>query len=273
MSGPQPANAKPADSKQAPIQSLSRAMAILQAIAHRREGVGLSELSKEVELHSSTTFHLVKSLVALGCARQDEDTKRYHVGPMLFGIAAAALDEVELARTAEPFLDELALRTGETSHLAIRSGQEIVVIARKEAASPFRISERAGVPRPAHATALGKVLVAAMPQRSRQVLLDALPMPALTAKTITERRRLERELNQVAQSGIGYDDGEFHAEVRCMAVPVIGFTGNVVGAIGISAPIYRLTLDDLKDKAGLLHGIADDLSRALGFHAGRVAEG
>lgn len=261
------------DSKQAPIQSLSRAMRILQAIAHRREGIGLSELSKEVELHSSTAFHLVKSLVALGCARQDESSKRYHVGPMLFGIAAAALDEVELARTAEAFLDELALATGETSHLAIRSGHEIVVIARREAASPFRISERTGVPRPVHATALGKVLVGAMPARSRTVLLDALPLPRLTPRTITDRKRLERELDQVARDGIGYDDGEFHAEVRCMAVPVTGFTGNVVGAIGISAPIYRLSLADLKAKAGLLNGISEDLSRALGYNAGIAAEG
>lgn len=265
------ADSKPG-SKQAPIQSLSRAMAILQAIAHRRDGIGLSELSKEVELHSSTAFHLVKSLVTLGCARQDEVSKRYHVGPMLFGIAAAALDEVELARTAEPFLDELALATGETSHLAIRTGHEIVVIARREAASPFRISERTGVPRPAHATALGKVLVGAMPARSRKVLLDTLPLPALTPRTITDRKRLERELDQVARKRIGYDDGEFHAEVRCMAVPVIGFTGNVVGAIGISAPIYRLSLDDLKAKADLLSGIADDLSRALGYDADMAAE-
>ena len=262
-----------ADKKPAPIQSLSRAMAILQAIAHRREGIGLSELSKAVDLHSSTTFHLVKSLVALGCARQDEVSKRYHVGPMLFGIAAAALDEVELARTAESFLDELAMKTGETSHLAIRTGHEIVVIARKEAASPFRISERTGVPRPAHATALGKVLMAAMPARNRKVMLQSLPLPALTPKTITERRRLERELTRVAEQGIGYDDGEFHPEVRCMAVPVMGFPGIVVGAIGISAPIYRLSLDDLQAQAGLLHGIADDLSAALGHNPKLAAEG
>lgn len=261
------ASSAPADKKPASIQSLSRALAILQAIAHRRDGIGLSELAKEVELHSSTAFHLVKSLVSLGCARQDEHNKRYHIGPMLFGIAAAALDEVELARTAEPFLDELALATGETSHLAIRTGHEVVVIARKEAASPFRISERTGVPRPAHATALGKVLMAAMPVRNRKALLQSPTLTALTPKTITDRRRLERELARVAADGIGYDDGEFHPEVRCMAMPVRGFTGNVVGAIGISAPIYRLSLEDLRAKADLLRGITDDLSAALGHNA------
>ena len=246
------------------IQSLVRASGLLQEIARNRDGISLAQLSKALGLHTSTAFHLVKTLVTLGYVRQDEVTKHYRVGPLIFKLAATAFDEVEMAKTAGPFVDELAMRTGETSHFAIRSGDEIVVIARSDGTGAFRIAERTGVTRPAHASAVGKALLAAMSETTLEAFLQRRPLAPVTPRTITEPQRLLDEIANVRRSGIAYDDGEFHPEVRCVAVQVRNFTGQAVGALGISTATWRLSLNDLAEKVAVLSGVAGKLSEDLG---------
>src|SRR6185436_19763542 len=102
-------------------------------------------LSKRVGLHNSTTFHLAKTLVALGYIRQEADSRRYRVGRPLFALAASALDEIEMVRLATPVLEELSAKTGESGHFAVRMGDAIVVIARTSGPGAFQLTERVGV--------------------------------------------------------------------------------------------------------------------------------
>jgi len=247
------------------IQSLVRASALLQEIARNRDGIGLAQLSRDLGLHTSTAFHLVKTLVALGYVRQDETTKLYRVGSLIFNLAMTASDEVELAKFAEPFIDQLAMRTGETSHLAMRSGEEIVVVARAYGNTAFHFAERTGTTRPPHATAIGKALLAAMPQKTLEMFLPKLELRPLTPRTITDPKKLLEEIEKIRRTEIAYDDGEFHPELRCMAVHVRNFTGRVVGALGISTATWRLSLTDLAEKGLILKEVAENLSKTLGY--------
>jgi len=247
------------------IQSLERAFGILEEVARNREGINLSELSKRVGLHNSTTFHLVKTMVMLGYIEQAKDSKRYRVGRRLFTLAAAALDEIELVNLATPVLESLTRATGECSHFAIRSGDDIVVLAKTAGTGMFQMVDRAGVVRPAHCTALGKVLLAALTPVQVERYLVSHELRRFTAKTIVERATLHRELKDVRRTGIGFDDGEFDAEARCVAVPVRDFTGQVAGAIGLSGPIWRLSIQALQEKAQQVREAAADLSRELGY--------
>lgn len=246
------------------IQSLERAFAILEQVARHSEGINLAELSKAVGLHNSTTFHLVKTMVHLGYISQVRDSKRYRVGSKLFTLAAGALDERSLLATVTPVLETLTRETGESGHFAIRSGNDIVVIARTAGSGLMQMADRAGARRPAHATALGKVLLAAMSNDQVHALLGPEPMPRFTAKTIVDWERLVREIDEVRRRGIAYDDGEFDAEIRCVAVPVYDFAGRVAGAIGVSGPVWRLSLHALQDKARQVRDAARDISARLG---------
>ena len=245
------------------VQSLERAFGLLEAIARARQGIGLAELSKKVGLHNSTTFHLVKTMVALGYIRQDRD-KRYRIGRSLFALAAGSLDEVELVSLAIPVLEDLTEATGESGHFAVRSGDAVVVIAKTSGSGAFQLTNRAGVTRPAHGTALGKVLLAALTPGQLDRFLQNHGLAALTPKTITEPELLRQEVREVARTGVAYDDGEFNAEVRCDAVPVYDFTGQVVGALGISGPIWRLSIPVLQKQTELVKAAARRLSTALG---------
>jgi len=254
------------------IQSLERAFAILEEIARNREGIGLAELSKRVTLHNSTTFHLAKTLVSLGYVEQILESKRYRIGRHLFALAASALDEIELVRLATPALERLTRETGEASHFAVRSGDNVVVLARTLGSGMFQMADQVGVVRPAHCTALGKVLLAALSEAALERYLDTHELRRFTPRTIVERKALKRAIAAVRQNAIGYDDGEFDAEVRCVAVPVHDFTTRVAGAIGISGPIWRLSLQALQEKADQVKAAAATLSRELGFERGPAAE-
>ncbi|MEQ1611853.1 MAG: IclR family transcriptional regulator [Hyphomicrobiaceae bacterium] len=245
------------------VQSLGRAFAILEEIAHTREGIGLADLSKRVGLHNSTTFHLVKTMVGLGYVRQLKD-KRYRVGRPLFALAASALDDVEMVSLATPILEALSRETGEASHFGVRMGDQVVVTARTGGAGAFQLTDRVGVVRPAHCTALGKVILAGLSDDQLLQFLGRADLKPFTPKSITDIDILRRDINEVRSAGMAFDDGEFDAEVRCVALPVRDFTGRIIGAIGISGPIWRLTIQALQSRAKLVEAAAARLSAEFG---------
>jgi IclR family KDG regulon transcriptional repressor len=249
------------------VQSIARAFAILEEVARNRAGIGLAELSKRVGLHNSTTFHLVKTMVSLGYLRQIKEGKRYRIGRPLFALAASALDEAEMVSMATPVLEDLARETGETSHFGVWMSDAVMVMARTPGPGAFQLADRVGIVRPAYCTALGKVILAALRPEQLDRYLERIELKALTAKTITEPERLRREIEAVRGAGIAFDDGEFDDEVRCAAVPVHDFSGQVVGAIGISAPVWRLSLAGLQSHGRCLAAAARRLSEAFGADA------
>jgi DNA-binding IclR family transcriptional regulator len=253
------------------IQSIERAFAILEEIARNRDGIALAELSRRVGLHNSTTFHLVKTMVSLGYIQQTSESKRYRVGRNLFTLAAGALHEIELAQVARPVLETLALRSGECSHFAVRSGDDIVVVAKTAGTGMFQVADQVGIVRPAHCTALGKVLLAALHPQQLERHLQTRELRRFTPRTIIEHDALLREIEAVRRGGIAFDDGEFDPDARCVAVPVHNFTGQVAGAIGISAPMWRLTMQALQEKTQLVREAAAELSRELGFEVKSAA--
>jgi DNA-binding IclR family transcriptional regulator len=252
------------DRQRVGIQSLARAFSILEEIARNRDGISLAELSKRVGLHNSTAFHLLKTMVSLGYIRQIPDGKRYRIGRPLFALAASALDETEMVSLGMPVLEELSRETGEAGHFAVRMGDAVVVIARTTGPGAFQLADRVGVVRPAHCTALGKVILAALRPDQLDRFLERTELVPSTAKSITEVETLKRNIDQVRLTGLAYDDGEFNSEVRCIAVPVKNFTGQVIGAIGISGPIWRLTIQALQGRAATVQAAADRLSAEFG---------
>ncbi len=239
------------DRQRGGVQSLGRAFAILEQVARHREGVGLAELSKLVGLHNSTTFHLAKTMVSLGYIRQERDSKRYRIGRPLFALAASALDEIEMVNVATPIMEELSRDTGESSHFAVRMGDAVVVIARTSGPGAFQLTDRVGVVRPAHCNQLKR-------------FLERVELKPATKKSITEPAALLREIAEIRRSAIAFDDGEFNQEVRCVAVPVYNFTGDVVGALGISGPVWRMSDQMLQSRAKAVKAAANRLSSEFG---------
>jgi IclR family transcriptional regulator, KDG regulon repressor len=252
------------DRQRGGVQSLGRAFAIIEQVARHREGIGLAELSKLVGLHNSTTFHLAKTMVSLGYIRQERQTKRYRVGRSLFALAASALDEIEMVDVATPIMEDLSRETGETSHFAVRMGDGVVVIARTSGPGAFQLTDRVGVVRPAHCTALGKIILAGLRPDQLKRFLERVELVPSTKKSITDPAVLLREIAEIRRSAVALDDGEFNPEVRCIAVPVYNFTGDIVGALGVSGPVWRMTDQLLQSRAKSVKAAASRLSNGFG---------
>jgi IclR family transcriptional regulator, KDG regulon repressor len=246
------------------VQSLGRAFAILEEVARHRDGIGLADLSRIVGLHNSTTFHLAKTMVSLGYLRQEKETRRYRIGRPLFALAASALDEIEMVNLATPVLEDLSRETGEASHFAVRMGDTVVVVARTSGPGAFQLADRVGVVRPAHCTAVGKAILASLQPDQVKRFLERSGMKPSTPKSVTEVPALIREIDEVRRTGIAIDDGEFNLEVRCLAVPVEDFTGKIVGALGISGPIWTLSRQVLQGRAKIVQAAAARLAREFG---------
>jgi len=165
---------------------------------------------------------------------------------------------------ATPVLDELARQTGESTHYASRMSDAVVVMARTPGPGAFQLTDRVGVVRPAYCTALGKVILAALLPDQLDRYLERVELKPLTSKTITSAQRLRRELQDVRRTGIAFDDGEFDEEMRCAAMPVHDFSGQVIGAIVISGPVWRLSIQVLQSKVRNIGEAARKLSEAFG---------
>ncbi len=246
------------------IQSLQRGLAILEIVAKNGHGLTMAEVSREIGLHPSTTFHLLRTLTTLGYLGQDETTKRYHIGSKILHLAVSAWTESQLLKIAAPLIAEMARETGETSHLAILERGEVIVISKIDGSSPVQLTDRVGYPRPAHCTAIGKVLLAHLPDAERGTFLQTSQLRPLTAKTITAAPILEQELERVRRQGYAFDDEEFAQGIRCLAAPVRNFTGEVVAAIGISGPVWRVSLDRVAELTGVVKLMGLRLSQQLG---------
>lgn len=249
------------------IQSLERGFMVLEAVARQRDGITLSELSRLLELHTSTLYHLTRTLVALGYLRTGPDDKRYRVGRGIYQLASACLDEAELCAIVEPHLDRLANATGEATHFAIWERRKALILTRREGPNALQITERAGTLRPVYCTAIGKALLSGLSDEVYEEYVAEIDFEPVAPSTLRDAAALRPQIERVRRDGVAYDDCEFNPEVRCMAAPVRDFRGRVLGAIGFSGPVWRLSLTGMNDFVAVTRSIAAEVSSELGFRA------
>ena len=250
------------------IQSLERAFAILEETARRRDGATLTDLSRSLGLHTSTLYHLIKTLTALGYLRTGEGDKRYRIGRGVFMLASTCQDEIELTDIVTPHLEDLAREIGESTHYAIWERGEALILARAAGPRALQMNERAGTLRPIHCTAIGKALLSGLAPEARETLIAEQGFERFTPTTLTDADALRREVEKAAIEGVAFDDSEYNPDVRCMAAPVRDYRGGVVGAVGFSGPVWRMSLSDMAGFLPLLKRVAAEISRDLGHEAG-----
>ncbi|MGQ0543737.1 MAG: IclR family transcriptional regulator [Betaproteobacteria bacterium] len=249
------------------IQSLSRGLRILDLVSSQPGGVALVVICRETGLHRSTAHHLLQTLVLHGYLAQDEATRAYRLGARVFHLASTSWSEGQLAHLALPYLQELVRRTGESTNLAVRKDDQAILVETMDGQGTLRVVDRVGAARPIHASAIGKVVLAWAPETEREAILQSLKLKAFTTRTIVDRTKLRRELNRVRTAGYALDDEEMAQGVRCVAAPVFGVPGRIVGAIGIAGPAARVSMSTLvrysRPLMSAVRRLSDRLSQAI----------
>lgn len=237
------------------IQSVSRALDLLEAFSAKEGGLGVTELARKLKLHKNNVFRLLATLETRGYVEQDRDSERYHLGAKVYEIASVFLHHLDFRRQARPHLEGLAAKSRETAHLAMLDRAAVVYVDMVESEQAVRVAPRLGRRFPAVSTAAGRALLAALP-RARQE--EAVAGHA-------EAPRLLDLLARVAADEYAVDQQSGESGVVAVAVPIRDLSKRVVGAVECDAPAFRWTLERLReDLAPLVTGAAREIEAALG---------
>ncbi|AUH39341.1 IclR family transcriptional regulator [Streptomyces sp. CMB-StM0423] len=248
-----------------PVQSVERAAAILHLLARGSGRLGVSELSGSLGLAKGTVHGLLRTLQQVGFVEQDRDTGKYRIGDTLRDLRSGHVDANELRSRALNWADGLAARSREAVRIGVPADGRVLVVHHVFRPGDPQQTLDVATTLPAHATALGKVLLAY--DVNTPAVLGGEPPAAYTPRTLTAPAVLLAELRRVREAGWAGEHGERRLEEAGIAAPLRGPGGLVVGALGISGPAERLcersgTLRE--DLVGLVLGTARSVSRDLG---------
>ena len=250
-------------------QSLERGLAILDCFTPERPVLGIADIADELDMSRSTTHRYVVTLVALDYLKQDA-RRKYRLGLRVTNLGMAALNSTGLREHAHPYLEELRQRTSYTASLAVLDGPEIVYI---DLARSFRRGQSEndlglapGSRLPVYCTAMGKVLLANLPERERSELLASLKLTKRGPNTITSKAALRKELDEVREESFAVNDRELAPELYSIAAPVRNDAREVVAAVNLVADSSRIALGELVDAlSSHLISTAGGISACLGY--------
>ena len=251
------------------IGSVSHALDILESFTRTEDELGVTELSKKLDLHKNNVFRLLATLEHRGYIEQNKATESYRLGPKTLQLGAIFIDQRECRRQARPILENLAAASGETTVVAVLRGDKVIFMDSVETNKTVRAVSPIGAMLPAHCTAVGKAQLAALSPAELERLYPDMNLPPLTEKSIKTRDALLVQLRKIAEKGYALENEECELEVRSVAAPARDFSGNVIAAIGIVAPAARLTEERL-NKGGVIALLLEAgraLSSKLGYSA------
>jgi DNA-binding IclR family transcriptional regulator len=250
------------------IQTVSNALRLLEVFYSEPE-LGVSELSRRLGLHKNNVFRLLATLELGGYVEQSTATDRYRLGVRSLELGRAYARSHSLLERARPVLADLVRGLDETAHLGVLRDFEVVHLDGIEPKRLLVTSSRVGERLPAHCSALGKVLVGCADKATRESfdrsVVAAGGLEARTPDTVVDGAKLFEQLRTVAGQGYAFDLGECEAGLNCAAVPVHGDGGEVVAAMSVSGPAFRLSEEDLFSRVvPALTESARQLSESLG---------
>ena len=246
------------------VKSADRVLLIFDLIA--TDGpLTFREVAGALGLPASSAHSLLKTLVRREYLLLDPDDRRYQLGRRLWEVAQAYVTSDSLPRLAQPIMDRVVAETGETVQMARLDGVENVYLAISESPQPMKLVSAVGKRLYAHATALGKVLLAGLSEDEARRRLAPLQLPRFTPHTIVEQEALFAALGEVRQRGYAVDNEEYVIGCRCIAMPVRDAEGRVIAAMSVSIPTPRYGEEMAARTHVALAGAVEELSVRLGY--------
>jgi len=246
------------------VQSVARAAALLQVLGEANHPLTPAEISAALGVPRPTVYRLLQTLLSEGLVAQTG--RAFAIGSKVLWLAARRLEQLELRAVGRPILTELRDRTGETVHLAVLEGGQVVYVDKLESPGPLRMASMVGRIFPAHSTALGKAMLAFLPTEQVTEILERHGLVRRTANTITDPKRFWAELAAVRARGYAIDNIENEEGIRCVGAPIFDHTGAVAGAVSVSGSASAITLDRARrELAPLVREAAERISQALGW--------
>ena len=253
------------DSRTGGVQSIDRALSILEAVSESGDGITVAELTRRLGLPFSTVHRLTSHLAYRGYLEHDPLTRRYTLGMKVLLLRGRLLRTARLEDRGYPALRQLARLTGETSHLAVLHDGQVVYVRTAEGPGATLLYTPPGKQAPAHCTALGKAMLAHLDPDEVRRIVETRGLPAFTPNTITRLDQLLEQLERIRREGYATDSEESELGIRCVAAPIFGHWGGVVAAVSVAGPAGRLTVDRMPELARAVMATAAEISSRMGY--------
>jgi DNA-binding IclR family transcriptional regulator len=245
------------------IQVIDRAFQILDVLAAGGD-MGVAELSRELKMHKSTTHRLVMVLESSRFLERDANGK-CRLGDRVMQLGLSALSRLDICEVARPHLRRLVAETGKTAHVGILREGEVVSIVNVQSSHSLRSPSTVGTRTPAHCTSLGKVIIAFSPEDQVPELVRQCSFRRYTDKTITSADRFRTEIEEIRRRGYAIDDEEWEEGLRCVSAAVRDSSGEVIAAVSIAGPIFRMISENLPKYSAKVIDTAAAISASLGY--------
>jgi IclR family acetate operon transcriptional repressor len=246
------------------VQSLTRALSILNEIAANPPGLSLTAIAKTLALAPSTTHRLLTTLQEERYVQYDRDSSRWQIAMQAFVTGNGFLVSRDLATVARPYMRRLMELSGETVNLAIADGDKVIYLAQVESREMMRVFSKPGNSVPMHCSGVGKAILMAMSDQDVTRILENQKLPALTDKTITDRATLDKELTISRARGFAIDDEEHAIGLRCVAALIYDEHAEPLAGLSISGPAARISEERLLELGQVAVEIANEVTAALG---------
>lgn len=247
------------------VQSLDRAFLLLELLCRSRNGMSIAALCAQTGLHKSTVHRLLTAMAVHGYVQQDQAAGAYHAGMRLCELAGNIVDNLDMVERARAPMEQLSHETGETVHLVMREGAEIVYIHKVDSIhSAIRMFSRIGMRRPLYCTGVGKAILATLPPQQVTQIWQQSDIQAYTEHTIISQELFTRELAHVRKQGFALDNEENELGVRCIAVAIADYSGHASYALSISAPLSRMSNERIAQLQAPLQAACARVASVLG---------
>lgn len=246
------------------VQSIDRAVAILECFNTDKKELRLSEISEKLDLNKSTVHGIVTTLKYHGFISQNEETQKYKLGVRFVEFGDLFMNSLNIRSAAISVIEKVCDKIEETIHVGMLDGLDIVWIEKKECTKSIKTSTKIGARLPVYTTADGKVILSYL---DKDKIRNYLPkkIPKYTQNTITNKVEFLKKLEEIKESGYTIDNEEFVEGIKCVAAPIFDHDGNVRFSLSTTGPAFRMTEEKINELVVIIKEAANEISRRIGY--------
>jgi IclR family transcriptional regulator, acetate operon repressor len=263
-----------AEGKQATVVSsgtdtgtLGKAMRVLDVVAHATRPMRFTDLLEIIDQPRGTLHRQISNLIAEGLLTQRGDFC-YELGPRLLKLASRAWSGNQFRQIAEPHLAALHAATGETVHLGVLAGSEIIYLDKVESRSAVRMHSQVGKASPVYCTGVGKAALSRLPEERLTKIAESISYHPFTPSTLANAEALIAEVADIRKNGLAFDREEHEPGISCVAAPISSLDGSLIAGISVTAPSYRVDMTQLEAWGPLVRRTADSISADITMRMG-----
>ncbi len=247
------------------IQSIDRALQVLELFSLEKPEWGITEISKALNIYKSNVHNVLTTLAEKGFVIKDSKTDKYKLGIKFFELGSIVIKNMDLRKIAHPYMEKLLKEFNETVHLGILVEGEILSIEQEESGQSLSPRIFIGKKAPLHCTGVGKAIMAYLPKDKFAFTIKEMGLIRYTEGTISNEEELEKELEKIREQGYAVDNMEHEEGVRCVAGPIRDYTGKVSASLSVSGPAFRINENNIPNIAKKVKEYCDCISKEMGY--------